>query len=244
MLTLNIELQYNPVIKSEEKEFNTYCINPAIRMRQQIRDELSKIDHESKWVTIKSKTPDEFQLSHPTECPDPEQEKAKIDPIDAGRRPEEKTVDIAEGQQGISFQKLFLPYIKDAKEIRICDPYIRLQYQLFNLMSFCEILEPQEDPIKVLLATRSDSYHADEILNNLTELKKGLSHDNIEFEFSFDPNLHDRWIETDTGWRIILGRGLDIFQKPEDKFTLGFMDQTKRKCKATTVVYTRTEEAG
>ena len=56
-------------------------------------------------------------------------------------------------------------------------------------------------------------------------------------------NIHDRWIETDTGWRIILGRGLDIFQKPDDKFTLGFMDQTKRKCKATTITYTRVKES-
>jgi len=52
-------------------------------------------------------------------------------------------------------------------------------------------------------------------------------------------DLHDRWIETDTGWRIILGRGLDLFLKPEGKFTLGFMDQTKRRCKATTITYMR-----
>lgn len=51
--------------------------------------------------------------------------------------------------------------------------------------------------------------------------------------------LHDRWIEADTGWRIILGQGLDIFQRPEDKFSLGFNDQTKRKCKPTTVTYVR-----
>ena len=28
---------------------------------------------------------------------------------------------------------------------------------------------------------------------------------------------------------------------PDDKFTLGFLDQTKRKCKATTITYTRSE---
>jgi len=78
-----------------------------------------------------------------------------------------------------------------------------------------------------------------ELRGKLEELKKGLSPDHIEFNYVFDNNLHDRWIETDTGWRIILGRGLDIFQKPEDKFTLGFLDQTKRKCKATTITYTR-----
>jgi hypothetical protein len=55
----------------------------------------------------------------------------------------------------------------------------------------------------------------------LNELKKGLLHDHIEFDFELAENIHDRWIVTDTGWKIILGRGLDIFQKPDDKFTLG-----------------------
>ena len=228
-----------PDLNVTNEEFNTYCVNPAIRMRQQIRDELSKIDHEFKWVTIKSDVPDEFQLSHPTERPDPEIEKAKVDPLDPSRQPDERTVDIAEGQRGISFEKLFLPYLKGATEIKVFDPYVRLQYQVFNLMSFCEVLEPQGGPVKLSLVTATDQYHEDEITTILTDLKKGLSRDDIEFDFSFDPNLHDRWIETDTGWRIILGRGLDIFQKPDDKFTLGFMDQTKRKCKATSITYTR-----
>jgi hypothetical protein len=46
----------------------------------------------------------------------------------------------------------------------------------------------------------------------------------------------------DHGQPIILGRGLDIFQKPDDKFTLGFLDQRKRKCKATTITYIRSKQ--
>lgn len=38
-------------------------------MRQQIRDELSKIDPEYAWVSIRSAKPDQFQLSHPKEKP-------------------------------------------------------------------------------------------------------------------------------------------------------------------------------
>jgi ATP-dependent Lon protease len=34
----------------------------------------------------------------------------------------------------------------------------------------------------------------------------------LEFFFDFDGAKHGRQITTDTGWRIILGRGLDIFQ--------------------------------
>lgn len=233
-----LKLLFPDLVLSEE-EFITYCVNPAVRMRQQIRDELSKIDQEYKWVTIKSESPDEFQLSHPDEKPDPEQEAQKVDPLSPDRSPEEKTLDIAEGQRGISYEKLFLPYLKGAKLIKICDPYIRLQYQIYNLMSFCEILDPSDGPLKLDLVTACDSYLETELKTKLNELKIGLSKYQIDFDYILDSSIHDRWIEADTGWRIILGRGLDIFQKPDDKFTLGFMDQTKRKCKATTITYTR-----
>ncbi len=92
--------------------------------------------------------------------------------------------------------------------------------------------------LKLDLVTTCDSYLETELKTKLSELKIGLSKDQIDFDYILDSSIHDRWIEADTGWRIILGRGLDIFQKPDDKFTLGFMDQTKRKCKATTITYT------
>jgi len=232
-----------PDLELSEEEFISYCVNPAVRMRQQIRDELAKIDQEYNWVTIKSESPDEFQLSHPDERPNPEEEAQKIDPLSPDRNPEVKTLDLVEGQRGISYEKLFLPYLKGAKSIKICDPYIRLQYQIYNLMSFCEMLDPAEETLKLNLVTACDSFLETELKYKLNELKKGLSRDHIEFDYVLEDNLHDRWVETDTGWRIILGRGLDIFQKPDDKFTLGFMDQTKRKCKATTITYTRGKAA-
>ncbi len=233
-----LKLLFSDLNLSDE-EFILYCVNPAVRMRQQIRDELSKIDHEYSWVTIKSQSPDEFQLSHPEERPEPEENEQQIDPLSPNRKPEEGTIDIKEGQKGISYGKLFLPYLRGTKSITICDPYIRMQYQIFNLMSFCEILDPPEEALKLNLVTGYDTYQEDELRSKLDELKRGLIQDRIELDYAFDNDLHDRWIETDTGWRIILGRGLDIFQKPDDKFTLGFMDQTKRKCKATTITYTR-----
>jgi len=178
-----------------------------------------------------------FQLSHPDELPNPEEEKQKIDPLSPERYPEEISIEICEEQKGISYSKLFMPYLKGAKAIKICDPYIRLQYQIYNLMNFCEILDTSEITIKVDLITDCDSYQENEIREKLDELKKGLKQDQIDFDYSFDSSRHDRYIETDTGWKIILGRGLDIFQKPDDKFTLGFLDQNKRKCKSTTITY-------
>jgi len=228
-----------PDLNLSEEEFISYCVNPSVRMRQQIRDELAKIDPEFRWVTILSKRPDGFQDSHTDDRPDPEQEAQKIDPLSLERKLEEKILDLVEGQRGISYKKLFVPYLRGATSIKIVDPYIRAPHQLYNLMAFFESLEPSDDTVKIDLVTGRDSYVESEQTRKLEEMRRGLRRDQIVFNYEMAENLHDRWIEADTGWRIILGRGLDIFQKPEDKFSLGFTDQTKRKCRATTITYVR-----
>ena len=43
----------------------------------------------------------------------------------------------------------------------------------------------------------------------------------------------------DNGWKITLGRGLDIFEKVEGRFNVAGIDQTKRKCKACEITYLR-----
>ena len=47
-----------------EDEFYKFCVNPAVELRQRVRDELCKLDREYKPITIKSKHPDDFQKSH------------------------------------------------------------------------------------------------------------------------------------------------------------------------------------
>jgi ATP-dependent Lon protease len=229
-----------PDLKVSEDEFIEYCVNPSVRMRQQIRDELAKLDQEYNWVTIKSESPDEFQLSHPEIKPEPKEEAGEIDPLSPNRQPVETTLDIAEGQKGISYIKLFRPYLGGAKLIKLIDPYVRYDYQIHNFMSFCECMAPTEGQVELNLVTSAESKEQEvEISDKLNELQSSLVQDRIVLTYTFDSGKHDRWIETDTGWRIILGRGLDIFQKPEGKFTLGFVDQNKRRCKATTISYSR-----
>ena len=46
-------------------------------------------------------------------------------------------------------------------------------------------------------------------------------------------------IAADNGWKITLGRGLDIFEKVEGRFNVAALDQTKRKCKACELTYVR-----
>ncbi len=54
------------------------------------------------------------------------------------------------------------------------------------------------------------------------------------WEFSADSKIHARHITTDTGWKILLDRGLDIFQSYEmnDAFSLSNRQQQHRSCKA------------
>ena len=110
-------------------------------------------------------------------------------------------------------------------------------------MRFCEAVAPDKGNVKVELVTAADSdFETTELSAKFEELQNNLIQGRVLFTYSFDSNLHDRWIESNTGWRIILGRGLDIFQKPDGKFSLGITDQTKRGCKATTITYVRMNE--
>ena len=47
-----------------EEEFYKYCVNPALELRQRVRDELCKLDREYAPVTFKSRFPDDFQRNH------------------------------------------------------------------------------------------------------------------------------------------------------------------------------------
>ena len=58
----------------------------------------------------------------------------------------------------------------------------------------------------------------------------------IKLTYGFEKH-YDRFIETNNGCKIILGRGLDIFERREDRFAIGDMDQRWRKCKACEITY-------
>jgi ATP-dependent Lon protease len=229
-----------PDLNVTEEEFIEFCVNPALRMRQQIRDELTKIDSEYAWVSIKSTQPDEFQLLHPDEKPEVAPNAPKSDPLPPSRPPEATTIDIKEGETGISYRKLFEPYLRGAKEITLIDPYIRLDYQIFNLMSFIEMLAGDDNPLALKLITAAGSHEEEvELSEKLDQVQAGATAKKIEFSYVLDSSKHDRTILTDTGWRIILGRGLDFFHRAEGRYSLGFIDQTQRKCKETAIVFTR-----
>lgn len=148
---------------------------------------------------------------------------------------------IKDNQTGISYKGLFGPYLKGAKHITIQDPYIRLPYQMNNLLEFCMMLnkikEPEEEIDLEVVTWNSDEYMQDSV-NLLEELQSSVSELGINLTVKFE-NHHDRFIQSDNGWKITLGRGLDIFEKIEGRFNVASLDQTKRKCKSCELTYLR-----
>ncbi len=54
-------------------------------------------------------------------------------------------------------------------------------------------------------------------------------------------HLHDRHIDINNGWRIQLGRGLDIFERREGRFNPAQYYQEKRRCKNCEVIYLKND---
>lgn len=151
---------------------------------------------------------------------------------------------IRDNQEGVSYESLFGDYLRGAKKIKLVDPYIRMPHQMKHLLEFCIMLannKNTDEEIELNVTTWNES---DEMLKlsteNLNEIAESVFDLGIKMSFELNPNQHDRFIQADNGWKIILGRGLDIFLKPEGKFNVADLYQEKRKCKATEITYLRT----
>jgi len=152
----------------------------------------------------------------------------------------------AENRRGVSYDKLFGPYIDGASRIIVTDPYIRLFYQHRNMMEFVEMVirrKPPEDQVRVHLVTGPDEGNISrqrELLESITTACTGTG---VEFSWAFDTSgtAHARDIVTDTGWKIVLDRGLDIFQPPikTEGFALGDRLQEHRTIKGFYLTYVK-----
>ncbi len=152
----------------------------------------------------------------------------------------------AENRKGISFDSLFGSYTDGAQRIVVTDPYIRKPYQIRTMMEFVEMIirrKPPEDQVSIHLVTGphdGDIQKQRELLESITEACIGSG---VNFTWAFDTSgtAHARDIVTDTGWKIVLDRGLDIFQAPlrREGFSLGDRLQEHRMAKGFYVTYVR-----
>ncbi len=161
-------------------------------------------------------------------------EKPAIGSYDKKKTPEARQIIIRDNQTGISYKNLFGDYLEGATDLKLIDPYIRLPYQFKFLLEFCVMLseiKKEEEEINVHLVTWNDDEHIKQSEENLYELSIAVEEIGINLTYEFS-DVHDRSITSNNGWKIILGRGLDIFEKPEGRFDIGAINQERRQCKA------------
>ncbi len=166
----------------------------------------------------------------------------------ASKEPELKEQHLAfqENQRGVTFDKLFGPYLAGASRITVTDPYLRLFHQLRNLMELLETISKQReegDEVAVHVVTVEDEFNGDRQTESLQKIADASSSVGIQFTWEYDATgtKHDRDITTDHGWKIVLSRGLDIFQRFElnDAFSFANRMQGHRQCKEFNVTYVR-----
>jgi ATP-dependent Lon protease len=151
-----------------------------------------------------------------------------------------------ENQRGVSFDALFGPYLAGAKRIVITDPYMRMFHQVRNLMDLMETISkfkgPDEEVI-VHAVTVEDEFNGDRQSENLQKIAAACQGVGIQFTWAYDTSgtKHDRDITTDHGWKIVLSRGLDVFQRFElnDAFNFANRMLQHRQCKEFNVTYVR-----
>lgn len=148
---------------------------------------------------------------------------------------------IPDGSTGISYDRLFGKYLEGAKKISVQDPYLLNYIQLKNFLELLNTIARRknvEDEVEVdLLAIKDRTEQGSfEQISNLGFMQDQFIQQGIKLKFSFDElgKIHSRSITTDTGWKIMIDRGLDIFYKynSSDLLSVQAYLQEARKCRA------------
>lgn len=150
--------------------------------------------------------------------------------------PKERHYRIHYGATGYSYESIFGDYLPGAEEIVIEDPYIRQQHQIINFLRFCETAVRVGKPKTITLVTWFENqFEKDEAMSKLSTIAESLKQFDVVLEIRENSALHDREIRLNNGWRIKIGRGFDIYQRPDDWLQIGANDLDLRPCLETTV---------
>ncbi|MGN7200382.1 MIT C-terminal domain-containing protein [Arthrobacter sp. SAFR-044] len=162
----------------------------------------------------------------------------------------QKHVEFKRGDTGISFEKLIVPYLIDATEITITDPFIITLDQVRNLLELLEdLVRAQGGRVQtsVLLRTQRDK-DGDEKKDlsqtrYLDRVAASMKATPLRFEYRIESDLHWRTIVANSGWRILLDRGLDIFERvPSDPLQISHRMQEYRKVRPFYVTFLPLDE--
>ena len=231
----------------------------AIENRKRVKDQLRKMDEtfekvDFSYVTKKTGKKTNIQtleyIEHKVQLGLEDDEPLPEEPLNVEKNQQNQQPKLAEGQKiirdnqsGVSFEYLFGAYLTGVKEIKLTDPYIRLPYQLRNLMEFAKLVAMKKDEMEELkfhLVTNNNEEYIQNSKEAFQAMADSLESLGIIFTYEFIENSHDRSIELDNGWKIVLGRGLDIFQKTNGWNDIAEYYQEKRFCKACEITYVKT----
>lgn len=251
------------------KEETEDILKFSIELRKRVKDQLMRLDttfekvdfsyYNSTGESIAVKTLEEIEFpthyyksTNIARSEDKELSKEATEPIKSETSDISKVntdlksghVVISENQKGVSFDKYFGPYLVGAKKITLTDPYIRIFHQMRNLMELIETVrkfKKDEDIVEFSLLTQKDEERYYDQEDYLTKIQMNAeNHDiNLTWKFDLDGTTHARHIVTDTGWKISLDRGLDVFQRfePNDAFNMNNRVQETRACKSFEITY-------
>lgn len=149
---------------------------------------------------------------------------------------------IRDNQTGISYDLLFGAFLLGATDFKVIDPYVRLPYQLRNFMELAKLISEKKDPeteVKLHLVTSNNEDYIEGAKDAFEQMTYSLESIGIIFTYEFDENIHDRSIVMNNGWKIVLGRGLDIWQKTGGWYDVNEYIQEKRLCKACEVTFVK-----
>ena len=153
----------------------------------------------------------------------------------------EGIINIRMNQKGITYKSLFGDYLRLARLIDIVDPYIRAPFQIDNLIELIQTIREvsaHSEALQIHVSTQNDDDKIPEMIDIFDSLTDELQSYGIMFTYDFKAD-YDRWIATDDGWKILLSRGLDVFEK-FDRFSLGNVRQEERRCRAFSVTFSKT----
>lgn len=184
----------------------------------------------------------EAQASAPSEdAPDQEGTETEPaapveEPAPSVHEPKERHYRIHYGAIGFSYESIFGDYLPGCEEILVEDPYIRQHHQIINFLRFCETVVRISKPKRIKLITKFDTQlEKDEALPKLLSIVDSLKQYDVELDIRESTTLHDRSVKLSSGWEIKIGRGFDIYQKPDDWLQIGANDLDLRPCLETNV---------
>lgn len=247
-----------------EKDQALELLRVAAEGRKRVKDQIVRIDttfsspafviednETGEKVEIKTLEEQEYPEMYVTEIPkiSVASESTTVVQTAKKEKPVQKSESVLEpyhkaypdGVRGVSFDRLFGRYLDGATEIDVQDPYLLTFVQMKNFMELLEAIarrKKPEDEISVNLLTIKDrtneGYYNQKA--NFGQMQDQFATHGIKFNYTFDDaeKIHARGITTNTGWKIIIDRGLDIFLKYNlrDPFSAQVGLQEARRCRA------------